>query len=137
MLDEPLTARFGDPVVLRDTTERETLGGGGVSEFDVPPCVRDGVAYLYFLRQDLARGRIPPPDDINFGAQSMISITYAETRAIEVGGKARDADRILVDLTGPNSQNSFEIFFGRDEARTPLLIKAPFELGVFSLRLAE
>lgn len=116
---------------------RETAGGGGESDFDAPPCARDALAFLYFLRQDLARGRISPPDDINFGGQYMITVTYAETRQIRVGGATREADRILIDLTGDKAQHSFEVFFGKDEARTPLIVQVPFELGTFSLRLVE
>jgi hypothetical protein len=116
---------------------RETAAGGGESDFDVPPCARDALTFLYFLRQDLARGRISPPDDINFGGQYMITVTYAETREVTVAGESREADRILVDLTGDKSQHSFEVFFGKDEARTPLIVRVPFELGTFSLRLVE
>jgi hypothetical protein len=110
---------------------------GGESEFDVPPCVRDGLTFLYLLRSEIGRGRIPPPDDLNFGAQYQVSMTYAETRELEVAGEMVKSDRILVDLTGPSSQHSFEIFFGQDSARTPLLIRVPFELGTFSLRLVK
>ena len=116
---------------------RKSGAGGGESELEIPPCGRDALAFLYFLRQDLARGRISPPDDINFGGQYMITVTYAETRQITVGGEDREADRILVDLAGSKAQHSFEVFFGKDEARTPLIVRVPFELGVFSLRLVE
>jgi hypothetical protein len=119
------------------SARRTSAGGGGESEFSVPPCARDALAFLYFLRQDLARGRISPPDDVNFGGQYMITITYAETRQVQVSGAAREADRILVDVTGEKAQHSFEIFFGKDEARTPLIVRVPFELGTFSLRLVE
>jgi len=133
--------RKGRESVVFDQQEnratRTTLGGGGDSEFDIPPCARDGLAYLYFLRQSLADGRIPPPDDLNFGGQYMVSVTYAETKTIEVGGALVDADLILVDLTGPNSQHSVEVFFGKDDSRRPLLFRVPFDLGVFSLRLLE
>jgi hypothetical protein len=115
---------------------RETKDGGN-SEFDVPPCARDGLTFLYLLRSELGRGRIPPPDDLNFGAQYQVSMTYAETRELEVAGELVKSDRILVDLTGPASQRSFEIFFGQDAARTPLLIRVPFELGTFSLKLVK
>lgn len=116
---------------------RSTAGGGGESDFDIPPCGRDALAFLYFLRQDLARGRISPPDDINFGGQYMITVTYAESRQIVVAGEPREADRILVDIAGDKAQHSFEIFFGKDEARTPLTVRVPFELGTFALRLVE
>lgn len=121
----------------KQRAKRTTLKGGGISEFDIPPCARDGLAFLYYLRNDIARGRIPPPDDINFGSQYMVSVTYAETKQISIGGAMRESDRILIDLTGPNSHHTFEIFFGKDPARTPLLIRVPFELGTFSLTLVE
>ena len=117
--------------------KRETDGGGGVSEFDIFPCARDGLTFFYFLRQDLARGRIPPPDDLNFGAQYAVTVTYAETRRIEAAGKTWEADRILIDLAGPGSAHSFEVFFSKDASRKPLVVRVPFELGTFSLRLVE
>ena len=67
----------------------------------------------------------------------MITVTYAESRQIQISGAAREADRMLIDVTGDKSQHSFEIFFGKDEARTPLIVQVPFELGTFSLRLVE
>lgn len=111
------------------------LPGAGESTFDIPPCARDGLTFLYFLRRELAAGRVPPPDDINFGAQYMTSMTYAESLDVEVGGKSQKADRIIIDLTGPKSQRTFEIFFAHDDARTPVLMRIPFDLGTFSLRL--
>ena len=67
----------------------------------------------------------------------MVSVTYAESKKIDVEGAMVDADLILVDLTGPNSHHSIEAFFSKDASRRPLLFRAPFELGVFSLRLVE
>ena len=121
----------------KGVANRKPQGGGSESEVAITPCTRDGLAFLYVLRQQMALGRIPPPEDINFGAQYQISVTYAESREIEVGGEHVMADRILVDLTGPASHHSVEIFFGRDSARTPLLMRVPFELGVFSLKLVK
>ena len=92
------------------TATRRTLGGGGESEIDIPPCARDGLAFFYYVRQQLAQGRIPPPDDINFGGQYQITLSYVETRDILDRGALRTADRLLFDLTGPKSQHSFEIF---------------------------
>ncbi len=115
---------------------RKTINGGE-STFPIPPCARDTLTYLYFLREQLAAGRIPPPDDVYFGAQYQISVTYLESRDIDVSGESRPADRILVDVSGPKSQLGFEVFFGKDEARTPLLIRIPFEMGTFSLRLVQ
>jgi len=114
---------------------RNTLRGGGESEFTIPPCTRDGLTYLYFLRRELGYGSVPPPDDINFGSQYEVVVSYAQSLEIEIGGETVRADRILVDLTGPASQRSIEMFVAQDAARTPLLIRTTFELGTFSLKL--
>jgi hypothetical protein len=89
------------------------------------------------LRQELGKGRVPPPDDINFGAQYQISLTYAESVEVQVGGEEVKADRMLVDLTGPASHRSFEVLVGKDSARTPVLMRVPFDLGTFTLKLLK
>lgn len=129
-----------DETVTYDQTKRlahRKNRNGEASEVEIQPCTRDALTFLYVLRRELASGRIPPPEDINFGWQYQISMTYAESVEIEAGGEQVMADRMLVDLTGPNSQRSFEVFVGRDKARTPLLMRVPFELGTFSLKLLK
>lgn len=116
---------------------RRNLADGTTQDLDVPPCARDALTYFYSLRQDLAQGRVPPPDDLNFGTQLQISFSYVETRAIEAGGKMQQADRLLVDVTGRGKPVNIELFLAQDAARTPLLIRVPFELGTFSLKLAQ
>ena len=120
-----------------NTAERVTSGGGGESEIQTPPCARDALTFLYHLRHDLARGRIPPPDDINFGSQYAVIVTYAETRKVEAAGRSWDADRLLIDVAGPASNHSFEVFVSQDASRKPLIVRVPFDLGTFSLRLVE
>ena len=122
-----------------DPQAREAVGNtvqGRESKLPLSSCARDGLTFLYFLREQLAAGRIPPPDSIYFGTQYQIGVKYLETGDIEVDGELRPSDRIQVDLSGPKSQLDFEIFFGKDEARTPLLIRIPLETGAFWLRLA-
>jgi Protein of unknown function (DUF3108) len=116
---------------------RRNLADSTTQDLTVPPCARDALTYLYSLRQELAQGRVPPPDDFNFGSQYQISVSYVETRAIESGGKTQQADRLLVDVTGGENPINIELFLAQDAARTPLLIRVPFELGTFSLKLAE
>lgn len=115
--------------------KRRTLSGGGENEFDIPSCVRDGLTYLYYLRQELGSGSIPPPDDVNFGAQYQVVISYTQSLDVEARGETVRADRILAELDGPASHRSIEIFVAQDAARTPLIIRIPFDLGTFSLKL--
>ncbi len=137
-------ARHGKRIVKEEVSydqqkhlaHRKTLEGGH-SEVQITPCVRDGLAFLYALRHELGQGRVPPPDDINFGAQYQVSLTYAESVEVAVGDEHVKADRMLVDLTGPASHHSFEILVGKDSARTPVLMRVPFDLGTFTLKLVK
>ena len=114
---------------------RSTLGGGGESEFTIPPCARDGLTFLYYLRRELGSGSVPSPEDINFGAQYEVVVSYTQSLVVEVGGEGRRADRILVDVTGPAARHSIEMFVAQDAARTPLMVRAAFDLKTFLLKL--
>ena len=123
-----------------NTVKRSTAtpaGPGGTSAVEVPACAKDALAFLYFLRQSLAMGRIPPPDDLYFGAGYLVSLTFAETLSLSTARGNLESEKILVDISGPKSQHSFEIFFAKDAARTPLLVRVPFDVGTFSLKLLE
>lgn len=110
---------------------------GGESELSVPDCVKDGLAFLYYIRRELAAGRLPAAQTVNFGSAYQVSVTYGAAQQMEIGGVAQTADRIAVSFRGPASSHTFEAFFARDAARTPLVIRVPFSLGTFSLELAR
>jgi hypothetical protein len=49
--------------VFTGATARRTTGsGGGGTEFAVPPCAHDALAYLFHARRELAAGRLPAPE---------------------------------------------------------------------------
>lgn len=111
--------------------------GGGKSEVSIPDCAKDGLAFFYFLRRELAQGRIPGSQAVNLGAAYQVTATYADSLQIEVGGARQVSDRVQVSIRGPASSHTFEIFFGRDAARTPLLVRVPFSMGTFVLELVR
>ncbi len=122
------------------SVERTNLAAGGAgrpSMSGTRACARDALAFLYFLRRELAAGRVPPPQDMFFGAAYRIRLDYAETRWLTWDGERQLADELRVHVRGPASQHSFSAYFSRDEARTPLLFRAEFEPGPFSMRLVE
>lgn len=116
--------------------ERQT-NGGGKSEVSIGECARDALTFIYFLRRDLAGGRVPPAQTVNFGSQYQVTTTYSDSRQVEIGGARQPADRVVVSFRGPASTHTFEILFSRDAARTPLVIRVPFSLGDFSLELVR
>lgn len=110
---------------------------GGKSDIPVGACVHDGLSFLFFVRNELAQGRIPPPQVILFGAPYQLRLEYGGAKSVPIGGVATDVDRFVASLKGPASQSTFELFFARDAARTPMLIRVPLAMGSFSLELAR
>ena len=120
----------------RGVVVRETLGGGK-SEMPAPACARDVLAFLFFLRQELAAGRVPGPATLFFGATYEARLTHMGIEEATVAGVRVQADRIAASLKGPASITNLELLFSRDQAHTPLVIRIPFALGTFAMELAR
>jgi hypothetical protein len=118
-------------------TATRTTVNGGKSEFKIPACARDAVAFLYHLRRELASGRIPPAQTVYFGAAYNVRFEYGGVQNVRVGEERIEADRVKVTVKGPAASHGFEVFFQRDALRTPVLARIPAALGIFSLELAR
>lgn len=114
--------------------ERKT-DKGGKSEMVIADCAKDALSWVYFLRQELRNGRLPAPGPAYFGAAYQLDIKHAGATNIAVGGAQEQADRFQVNIKGPASQHSIEVFIGKDAARTPLLFKVPLPLGSFNMEI--
>jgi hypothetical protein len=100
------------------TATRETTGGGR-SELKATSCSRDALAFLYYVRRELSEGRMPAPQTV-------------------FGDKPVEADRFAASVKGPASSTSFDIFFLKDRARTPALVRVPLATGTtFSMELVK
>jgi len=119
------------------TATRQTLGGGGKAEFEIPACARDALTFLYFVRSELARGRVPPAQKIYFGAAYDIRLTYSGRQTLRLPEAVLETDRMAVSVKGPASDVSFEVFFGVDAARRLVLVRLPLQMGLFTMQLAE
>lgn len=118
-------------------TRTTLVKGGGESTVGVGSCARDALAFLYFLRRELSAGRVPGPQTIYFGAPYALRVEHAGRQKIRVGGRTVDADRFRAAFKGPKSSSSFEMFFARDAARTPVMVRVPFAPGTFSMELVR
>lgn len=114
--------------------ERKTEKGGR-SEAAIADCAKDALAWVYFLRQELRNGRLPAPGPAYFGAAYQLDFKHAGTITLPIGGAQEAADRFQVNIKGPASQHSIEVFIGKDAARTPLLFKVPLPLGSFNMEI--
>ncbi len=123
--------------LANQTAVRETLGGGGKSEFAVPACARDALAFLYFVRRELGQGRIPPTQTVYFGSAYEVRLEYGGRQPVVASESRFEADRLLVSIKGPASQTMFEAFFAVDPPRTPVLVRVPFAPGSFTMELVR
>ncbi|HTA70351.1 MAG TPA: DUF3108 domain-containing protein [Bryobacteraceae bacterium] len=118
------------------TASRETPGGGK-SELQTPACAKDALTFLYYVRHELSQGRMPPRQTMFFGASYEIRIEFIGTQKIPLGEKQAEADRVTASVKGPSSEINFEVFFLKDPARTPALVRVPLAIGTFSMELVR
>ncbi len=126
--------------VKNGTATRETVGGGE-SNIPVPGCVRDALTFLFYTRRELGQGRVPSSQTILFGSAYQARLDYAGAPNITIGNSTAPADRLTGTITSVKNPGAspvhFEVFFARDPARTPLLVKVPLTLGTFSMELVR
>ena len=115
---------------------RETKGGGK-SELNTPPCAKDALSYLGYIRRELAAGRLPPHQPVYYGAAYDVKVEFTGTTAIKLGDTSMDADKIIVSLKGPTTEISIEVYFSKDAARAPVLVRVPLVLATFSMELVR
>ncbi|HLY19108.1 MAG TPA: DUF3108 domain-containing protein [Bryobacteraceae bacterium] len=118
---------------------RTTLGpGGGHTDISIGNCAHDGLDYVFYARRELGAGHgVPQEQDVLFGASYSVRMEYAGVQDVTLGGKHHQADHVNVYVKGPVADSKLEIFFARDTARTPLIIKAPLPVGTLSMELVR
>jgi hypothetical protein len=132
----------------RNTDEKETVDAargvatrtaaqGGASDVPVPACAKDALTFLFYSRRELGQGRVPAATQILFGGTYQIRLNYAGARSVPIGGVQTLSDEVTCSVQGPASSTTFEIYFARDAARTPLLFKVPLAMGTFSMELVR
>ncbi|MGA2131251.1 MAG: DUF3108 domain-containing protein [Bryobacteraceae bacterium] len=117
-------------------TRTTLVDGGGHTDISISDCARDGLDFVYYARRELSLGHgVPPQQDVLFGAAYSVRMAFAGVQDVNVGGKHRQADHCILYIAGPASDYQLDIFFERNAARTPLMIKAPLPLGTLSMEL--
>ncbi|MEP6961680.1 MAG: DUF3108 domain-containing protein [Acidobacteriota bacterium] len=112
---------------------RESPGNKATAQ--VGDCAHDALAFLQFIRKELAEGRLAPDQPVILGAAYNVKLTYTGTEAVRQGSQRVDADRVQAIIKGPKSDYTVEIFFARNDVRTPLLARLPMALGTFTVEL--
>jgi hypothetical protein len=123
----------------RNMAERRTINpdGGGRSELQLPNCAQDALAYQFLARREMGQGKIPPSGKVFFGNGYEVRTQYTGAMDIPINGKQVTTDHLNVSIKGPASDLTVEVFYARDAARTPLLIKIPVSIGKVSVELVR
>ena len=129
--------KAAETTTVSGTTAVRQSEKGGKSEMAVSECAKDALAFVYWLRAELQKGRLPAPQTILFGAQYKLSLKFGATQKILVNDRPYEADRIEATVKGPASETQFELFLGRDPSRKLLMARVPFTMGRFSMELLD
>jgi len=108
---------------------------GGESTFSIAGCARDALTYVYYGRRELGQGRVPQAQNVYFGGPYSARMDYTGAQNVTVGGKSTVTDHLVVSVKGPKADFSFEVFYARDAARTPVAIRIPLPVGALSIEL--
>ena len=119
------------------TATRETKKGGGKSEMRTTACARDALTFLQFMRRELAAGRLPQAQPVYYGAGYQTRVQYTGTTRVVSGGEAVEADKLTAHVKGPASEFSVDMWFARDETRTPVKVQIPVTVGKFTVEFTR
>jgi hypothetical protein len=130
--------KVSEKITFSDGTAVRKTVGGGQSEIPVSACAHDALTFLFVARRDFGQGKVPQPEKILFGGAYQLQLQYTGAQNVTIGNVPAQADRVFCTVTVRETQKyEFEVFFARDAARTPLLIRVPFALGAISMELVR
>ncbi len=130
--------RVDDKETFDPNSGTVTRGSGdGQAEISANTCGKDALAFLYFVRQELSQGRVPPRQTVFFGAPYEIKLDSAGTESVKIGNAPTQTDHLKASVTGPSSSINFDLYFLQDRARTLALVRVPLAMGTFSMELLK
>lgn len=125
-------------VVASDgSIKRETVGGGSAL-VNAGPCAHDPVSLLFATRLGLQAVKVPPAQTVLYGTGYPVRFEMGGYETVTSNDRTVQADKITCVITLPKTGDyRLEMFFLRDPARTPVLLRAPFAIGTFSMELVR
>jgi hypothetical protein len=119
------------------TATRETGQGGGKSEMRIGGCAKDALAFIQFMRRELAAGRLPAAQPVYYGAAYATRVQYSGTVKVVQDGQYVDADKLQAVVKGPASEFTIDLLFLRDADRTPFQVQIPVAVGKFTVEFTR
>ena len=115
-------------------TARRTLGGQTATS-PIVPCAHDPLAFIYFVRAQMAAGRTVDASSFFLGPERSLLLARNGPESVTVAGSPRSADKFALTLGAPNRTRSFDVWISSTARREPLLVRLPLPLAVFSAEL--
>src|SRR4051794_31697272 len=75
-------------------TRRTVTNDGGKTEYRIPGCARDALAFVQYARRELAAGRLPQAQQVFYGAPYQTRLQYVGTQRVRSGNDMVDADKL-------------------------------------------
>jgi hypothetical protein len=110
---------------------------GASVTIQAPACLKDALAYLFYSRFEMGQGRVPAAREFLFGDVHAIRVNYTGAPMITMNGKQVQTDMVTCGIQIGSNQYSFDVYYARDAARTPLLITVPLPVGKVSMELVR
>lgn len=120
---------------VKRVTQFERGLEGGISEMDTVECAHDALAFIQFMREELAQGRLVAHQPVYMGGKYDLQVNYIGNDIVKLGDKRIEADMIRVNSHGQKSDFEVDIYFSKDKDRTPLMARLPLTLGIFTVEL--
>ncbi len=117
--------------------KRETVGGGS-TPVTAGPCAHDPISLLFATRLSLQAGKLPAAQTVLYGGGYPVRFEMGGYETVTANDHSVQADKVTCVLTIPKvGDYRIEMFFLRDPVRTPVLLRAPFAIGTFSMELVR
>ena len=101
---------------------------GGETTFTIPSCARDALTFVYY-GVGIGTGKSAAHAGSLFRRDLYGEDGICGRAEPHVEGEIVRPDQLVISVKGPKSDFSFEVFYARDAARTPLQIRIPRRRG--------
>ena len=113
----------------------QRIQGRNTTSATIPECARDPLTFLYYLRSQAAAGQSVASGRIHYGKEIALQLHQDGTGTVVVGGVEKQGEKFEVRFPARNGEQTVEVWFSSDPARTPFQFTVPTTLADFKAEL--
>jgi Protein of unknown function (DUF3108). len=91
-------------------TATRSTAKGGKTDLSLQQCAKDALTYFFFVRRELAQGRLVPRQKAYYGAAYDVRTDFMGTQAIRIAEGSVQADKLVGTIKGPASELRWKCF---------------------------